>query len=165
MPWLTYLGLCLAGLTAVIVELFVPAAGIIGIVGFGSMVAGVVLAYSHYGVTVGTAYLIGVVVATPLILALYFKIFPRSIIGRWLILGQSRTQDTDVTVDEPEKEQTLIGSEGTAFTALRPSGTAAIDGRKYSVVTAGEFIEKGEPVVVKHVAGTRIVVRRIGGDV
>ena len=37
MGWLLSLGLCLAGLAAIIIEFFVPAAGLIGVVGLGSI--------------------------------------------------------------------------------------------------------------------------------
>ena len=162
MSWLLSLALCVAGLLAVIVELFVPAAGIIGLVGLGSMTAGVVLAYSNYGVTVGTTFLIGVVLATPAVLALYFKIFPQSFVGRWLILRSPQRTVEDATAQETDHRQSLVGKEGTAVTSLRPSGTAAIDGSRYSVVSAGDFIEQGDGVVVKRVEGPRIVVRKKG---
>ena len=58
MMWLTAVGLCAAGLAAIIVEFFVPAAGIVGLLGFGSIAGGIVLAYSNYGPVVGSIYLI-----------------------------------------------------------------------------------------------------------
>ena len=47
-----------------------------------------------------------------------------------------------------------------AETALRPTGKALIEGRRYDVVSDGDFIEQGTAVEVVEVAGTRIVVRK-----
>jgi membrane-bound serine protease (ClpP class) len=157
--WLLSLGLCLAGLVAVIVEFFVPAAGIIGVLGFGSIVTGVVLAFLRYGTAVGTAFLVGAVVATPAVIALYFKLFPKSFVGRWLILRNEQKKDDGFASFVPEKYEGLKGKEGTALTILRPSGMARIEGVKYSVVTAGEFIQRNDEVIVSRVEGSRIVVK------
>ena len=153
MGWLLSLGLCIAGLAAIIVEFFVPAAGLIGVLGLGSIVGGIVLAYIRYGTGVGAAFLIGTVVITPAVIALYFKLFPRSFVGRWLILrGEERPEESLYTE--------LAGKTGSALTSLRPSGTALIGGIKHSVVTAGEYIERGEQIMVSKVEGNRIVVRK-----
>ena len=160
MGWLISLGLCLAGLAAIIIEFFVPAAGIIGVFGFGSIVGGVVLAYLRYGTTVGAVFLIGVVVATPVVIALYFKLFPKSFVGRWLILRGGQKKDEGFATYTPERYERLEGKPGDALTDLRPSGMATIEGSKHSVVTGGEYIEKGERICVARVEGSRIVVRK-----
>jgi membrane-bound serine protease (ClpP class) len=54
----------------------------------------------------------------------------------------------------------LEGKSGTAVTPLRPSGTVRIEGRRYSAVTDGEFIEKDDTVTVKKTEGNRIEVRK-----
>lgn len=56
-----------------------------------------------------------------------------------------------------------IGRVGRAATALRPSGTAWLDGERVDVVTEGEFVSAGTTVqVIKH-EGSRVVVRRADG--
>jgi membrane-bound serine protease (ClpP class) len=160
MGWLLSLGLCVAGLAAIIIEFFVPALGIIGVLGFGSIVAGIILAFLGYGTAVGVAFLIGAAIATPAVIALYFKVFPKSFMGKWLILRNEQKQDDGFSSYLPKKYEDLAGKEGTTVTVLRPSGAATIDGVKHSVVTGGEFIGKGEKIVVSRVAGSRIVVRR-----
>lgn len=59
------------------------------------------------------------------------------------------------------ESEALVGSVGVAHTTLRPSGTALINGRRFDVVSDGEFIEKGEPVKVVSALGSRIVVSRV----
>ena len=46
------------------------------------------------------------------------------------------------------------------FSPLRPAGIAVIDGERVDVVSDGEFIDAGFPVIVTRVDGNRIVVRR-----
>lgn len=144
------------GLVAVALEIFVPSFGIIGIVGFGCLVAAVVLAYVHLGSTVGTVFLAVVLVCTPALIFLGLKVFPRTFIGRWLIhredLGAPAARHAD-----------LLGAGGRTLTDLRPSGTALVEGRRISVVTGGEFIGRNEAVTVTAVEGSRIVVRRGAG--
>ena len=86
MSLLTSIGLIFAGVVAIIVELFVPAAGIIGILGFGSIIGGIVTVFVYHGNFLGTVFLSGAVILTPVVLVLYFKHFPKSFMGKWLIL-------------------------------------------------------------------------------
>jgi len=46
-------------------------------------------------------------------------------------------------------------------TDLRPSGTVLIGSMRLDVVTDGEYIESGTPIVVAAVAGNRVVVEKI----
>jgi len=55
---------------------------------------------------------------------------------------------------------TLVGHAGVAETALRPTGKALVDGRRYDVVSEGDFVEQGAAIEVVEVTGARIVVRR-----
>ncbi len=51
-----------------------------------------------------------------------------------------------------------VGQEGVALTLLRPSGTARFGGAPVDVVTEGDLIEPGTPVVVIALDGVRVVV-------
>ena len=55
----------------------------------------------------------------------------------------------------------LVGKTGTAITALRPSGSANIDGERIDVTTSGEYIEAGKRIRVAEVRGSRVEVREI----
>jgi len=54
----------------------------------------------------------------------------------------------------------LLGATGTALSDLRPSGIADIGGERVDVVTAGEYLRRGEPVEVIRDDQYRRVVRR-----
>ena len=53
----------------------------------------------------------------------------------------------------------LLGHAGIATSYLRPAGVAAIDGQRVDVLTEGEFVAAGTPIVVTRVEGARIFVR------
>ncbi len=53
----------------------------------------------------------------------------------------------------------LVGSTGTAVSALRPAGKATIDGKRVDVVSDSEFIARDTAVTVVEVEGGRVVVR------
>jgi membrane-bound serine protease (ClpP class) len=146
-------------------ELLLPAGGLIGIAGFGAMVAGIVLGFVHHGTTVGTVLLIGSLLLMPFLVALGLKIFPNTFVGKRLILKDVLVGKTAVPNAPDEAQQAdLVGKEGTALTDLRPSGMARVDGRKLSVVTMGDYIEHEARVKVIKTEGNRIVVRRLRND-
>lgn len=55
----------------------------------------------------------------------------------------------------------LVGKRGVAQTVLRPSGKIFIDTQLYDAFTRGEFVEKGEEVVVIAVEGVTLRVRKV----
>ena len=61
---------------------------------------------------------------------------------------------------DPLQRGTLVGRSGVTLTDLRPAGTARVDGHRIDVVTEGEWLSAGDPVVVLTDEGYRRVVRR-----
>ncbi|RKX76461.1 MAG: hypothetical protein DRP87_11890 [Spirochaetes bacterium] len=161
MPVWTSFALMGAGLAAFFIEMFVPAGGLIGIGGGASIIAAVVLAYVHHGTAFGTLVLVLAVISTPLIVALGLKVFPRTFIGKRFILKETQEHHTGYTTYSSDKYANLLHAEGVAITDLRPSGMIKIGEERYSVVTGGEYIEKGTKVKVVKTEGSRVVVRRI----
>ena len=71
--------------------------------------------------------------------AVWARYFPESRFGRAFI---SKGVTGDIRTEKPE----LLHQTGTAYTQLRPSGTALINGQRVDVVTEGSLIEKGAPI-------------------
>ncbi|MCK4541162.1 MAG: NfeD family protein [Spirochaetales bacterium] len=161
MSLLITIGLGIIGIIAIIIEFFVPAAGIIGIIGGGSIIGGIVLTYIHFGKTAGSLYLLGALVFAPALIILYFRFFHRSWIGKKLILDRNQSRNEGFASYEEQRYDGLLGVEGTALTDLRPSGMAKIDDKKYSVLTGGEYIEAGVSIRVTRIDGSRIVVQKL----
>ncbi len=153
-------GLFVLGLAAIIVEFFVPAAGLVGIAGSGAVIASIVLVFSRYGTTMGSVFLLAALVLVPVVMVLYFKLFPKTFFGKRLILGKAQDRAEGYVSYTADRYNDLSGKEGTTLSNLRPAGTVLIGRQRYSVVTGGEFIGKGEVVRVIKVEGNRILVRR-----
>ena len=171
--WLSF-ALLGAGILAIYLEIFVPAAGLIGLAGGGMIVAGVVLGYVYHDPLTGSIVLIVSLVLTPTAVFLGLKAFPNTPMGRRLILSSDRSEgrrregSDGPAHDRPDgggasANDTYAGltpgTEGEAVTVLRPSGTGRFGPARVSVVTSGEFIESGAPIRIVRVEGNRVVVR------
>jgi len=147
----TVITLLVVGTLLVLLETVLPGM-IAGIVGFASLVAGVVVAYRNFGPVVGGRVLFGVVVGLLAAGALWIRFFPNS---RWGRMFVTRQAVGSLGVERPE----LVNQTGTTLTILRPSGTASINGQRVDVVSEGVHVECGTPVRVVAVEGLRVVVR------
>ncbi|MEL7004303.1 MAG: NfeD family protein [Bacteroidota bacterium] len=57
-------------------------------------------------------------------------------------------------------KEPMLGKEGEAYTVLRPSGRIIIDDEMYDAYTRGEYIGKGEKVIVISEEGTSLKVKK-----
>ena len=149
------------GFFALFIELFIPALGIIGGIGIILAIASTVVAYRNFGSQVGIYFLAGTLIGVPLLVVIGLRLFPKTPLGRWLILRKSEKSNEGFTAHNNERYTGLLGKEGVTLTLLRPSGMVKIDGEKYSVIAEGELIEAGRKVRVIRVEGNRIVVRKV----
>lgn len=145
--------LLVAGAILLFLETILPGM-IAGIVGGGCLVAGVIAGYVRFGPATGTYILIGTAAGVVGGFCLWARLLPGSRMGRAII---SKGVVGEIGADRPE----LLHQTGTAFTQLRPSGTALINGRRVDVVADGALIEKGAPVRVVAVEGMRVVVQPV----
>ena len=60
--------------------------------------------------------------------------------------------------DSKESASASLGDRGIAQTPLRPSGKMTLGQARYDVITAGEFLEKGTPVIITKIRGNVLVV-------
>ncbi len=148
----------LGGLT-LFLEVFVPSGGVITVMALGCFGAAVALAFVRGGTHTGLAFLAAVILLVPACIVIGFIVFPKTPIGKRLMLRSSQSPETGY-VAQDSKEKELVGQTGVALSHLRPSGEAKINDRRYDVITEGEMIEKGTKIVVRSVGGNRIVVRR-----
>jgi membrane-bound serine protease (ClpP class) len=87
------------------------------------------------------------------------KFLPRTSIGRQVILQNSEAHDQGYVAQSAARNE-LLGMTGVTLTPLHPSGTGLINGKRYDVVTEGEYIDKNVTVIVTEVEGVRIVVQQ-----
>jgi len=165
--------LFLAGVICLLLEIFViPGFGIFGIGGGLLILASIVLASQTFiiprneyqmdqflntmlmlfGATIGM-----VVVATTL--RRYLPQMP--VFNRMLLEPPSEHEAAQLASRESlVNYEHLLGLGGAAITKLTPAGKAQFQDELVNVVTEGDFIERGDSVVVVEVRGNRIVVRR-----
>jgi len=153
--------LLLAGIILVILETLLPSGGILAILAAASLIGAVALGFMQ-SQTTGLLVLLAVLICVPILVLLGLKALPSTPFGRKMILTEHQ-QDKDARgkagVDD-ENFELLKGKSGITITALRPSGIAEIDGKRYSVVSESEMIEPSVEIVVKDVEGNNIIIGR-----
>lgn len=149
----TIVTLLLVGAALLLLETVLPGM-IAGLVGLGCLIAGVVLAYTDFGLRTGNLVLVVVLVGVVIGTLCWMRYLPDSRMARLFI---SRGAIGTIGAEQPE----LVHRDGVALTQLRPSGTALIDGRRVDVVSEGQLIEKGSRIKVVATEGLRVVVRAL----
>jgi len=154
-----------SGLVLLAVEIFVtPGFGVAGVLGIAALLSGLSLGVIGAGAT--WEFILKALgrVVFSLLLALVgslvlLRFLPRLPFGRKLIL-ETGLPAGEGFASAPESDRSWLGKSGTTVSPLRPAGIADIEGERVDVVSDGELIESGAPIVVTRVDGNRIVVRR-----
>jgi membrane-bound ClpP family serine protease len=146
------------GLLLVVVELFVPSGGVLGFISLAAIVAAIVMAF-RYSPYAGLVFLSLAVVGTPLLVAVGFQVWPRTPLGRRILLDVPRGEDVLPDQDLRKQLKELIGRVGKAKNLMLPGGPIEVGGRTYDAVSEGQPIQPETPVKIVDVRGTRIVVR------
>jgi len=152
-----------------VLELFIPSGGLIGILSGVGAVASIVCFFrydSTWGVGVSLAY----VVLGPILVIFLFRMWVSSSLAKVMILGadQARLGDDPeeaTLASEAERRarleelRALIGATGVTDTALRPVGTVRIEGQRIDALAETGIIEANTPIVVTDVYDNQIKVR------
>lgn len=152
--------LIIVGIIAIILEVFVPDYGILAIIGVSLMISAIIFSFIKFDFPTGLIFLLIVLVLFPVIFIIAFNLFPRSYFGKKLILNMEEKASSGFTVDLSLKEIT-IGTTGIAVTPCRPSGIGLFNNKKLDVLTVGEYIDKGEKIVITKIEGTKIIVKKL----
>ncbi|MFZ5563868.1 MAG: NfeD family protein [Thermodesulfobacteriota bacterium] len=168
----TELLLFLLGLVLIGLEIFViPGFGIAGVAGILCMIAGLVLSLQGFVLpdpsmpwqtelmVSNLIQVLGAVVAAFLVsLFLLRFVLPRmSTVVRGPYLGATLG---NARAETSANSGARVGDRGLAATPLRPSGKMKAGPDIYDVVTEGDFLEKGTPVVISAVRGNVLVVSK-----
>ncbi len=150
-----YIGLVLAGLLMVGIEIYIPG-GIVGLIGGCCLVAAIATGFVVFDPPYGMVSAGGILVLSLAALYVWATFVPRTGAGKRLTLARD---GSDFRIAHQDEDK-LTGQRGTALSSLRPSGVARINGRRYDVVSeAGIWIEAGAGIEVVSARGARIVVR------
>jgi membrane-bound serine protease (ClpP class) len=154
------MGLLLAALLVLVLEVFIPSAGMLSVLSGALAVGGLVCLYRHdtlWGVT-GTLV---VVILGPVIVSWGFRILPSTPMGRKMLFGEEGHEKPAITAEPPIEFDALVGSVGEALTDLRPVGVARFDTLKLDVLSQTSYVRAGTRVRVTDVEGTLVKVRPI----
>ena len=149
-------GLQILGIIIVLVEFVLPSGGIL------TIVACLVFGYSLYSVftsispEVGYIFIGFDVLLAPILILLGIKIITKSPVT----LKKALSKNEGVISQNSELDK-LIGKTGIVTNSLRPAGKARINNKHFDVVSEGDYIQKGTPVIVSLVNGNRIVVKKL----
>ncbi|MCF6270221.1 MAG: ATP-dependent Clp protease proteolytic subunit [Melioribacteraceae bacterium] len=161
--------LFIIGVALLVVEiLIIPGFGVFGIAGIILMVAGLFLGLVSDFPLVETdilslaiMQLAGSFLLSGVVLYFLVRTLPKTNIWNNLILSKGIKAKSGYTSNKELKK--LIGLQGEALTDLRPSGTAIIEGKRYDVVTQGDYIVKDSKIEVMEEEGSKIVVKILEG--
>ena len=154
-PFEAIVVLIIVGFLMEAAEVFVPGM-VLGLLGGLCLAGAVIVAFVYYDAVIGSIVFAGVCVLTLTGFMAWLAMFPRTAIGRRIMLQKSLVKG----VGERGAPSELMGAQGRALTPLRPAGTASIGGKRVDVVAESDFIGRDEPIVVVREEGLRIVVRK-----
>lgn len=155
--WVTFL-LFLFGILLLILEVFIPDFGLIGIAGIAMIIFGYFTNRQDFWGSVldlSLAIIIGVITAYVLLKKGY-KFLPGKsslVLGTSLYKQKGYSSGKDYTI--------YLGKKGTAVTTLRPSGKVDVNGKTLDVLSDGKIIQEGSSVLIIHVEGSKIIVKEL----
>jgi membrane-bound serine protease (ClpP class) len=159
----------LLGFILILLEVFViPGFGIAGVLGIAFTVFSLIFIMIDNDVfnfdyvpsgslaTAATVVFAGMFGSLILIFSLGYRFTTSKMFQRFVLVSEQKKSEgytsSYYTAD-------LIGKQGIAFSALRPSGRVEIEGEIYDAYSRGEYVEKGEKITVISQEGTSIKVR------
>ncbi|MCI0682361.1 MAG: hypothetical protein L0Y71_09670 [Gemmataceae bacterium] len=152
--------LILIGLLLMAAELFLPTGGFAFVLGVGGVIAGIAIAFNR-STPQGWVTVIVVVVLVPLLGPVLLHYWPRTAIGKRMMLAGPEEDATIAQMPVNLELEQLLGRYGKTVSALRPSGIVNFDGRRVDVLSEGPPIEPGQWVKVIEVKAGRVVVRHV----
>ncbi len=142
-----------------VLEIFVPSFGLLTLSSLACLGVGIAI-FFEYGTLTGWIGVIVAAVLIPLIWIIAYRIFPKTSIGRRMILGKPDAGRGDAVPDCRDLQE-MLSKEGVVRTPLRPVGICDFDGRRLECVSERGFIEVNQKVMVIRVQGTTLTVRPV----
>jgi membrane-bound serine protease (ClpP class) len=103
---------------------------------------------------------VGGAIGAMLAAALLGRYLPKSTLFRKMELAAA-TRTAEGYTSSLGEAKALLGATGVAETNLRPSGKGRFGDRLVDVVTEGDMVERGKPITIVEVQGSRVVVKRV----
>lgn len=174
----------LVGLVLIAVELFVlPGFGVVGMLGILLFIGGLfaIMLPEVQNVTFDTdsetwnaagedfmlrlTWLCGTFVLGVVSIALLARyVMPRMPFLNRLVLAGEQDIDAGYVAGLPADSLPSVGSRGEVLATLRPAGKVLIDDEVYDAVSDGVFLEKGTPIIVQELRGSKLYVESVENE-
>jgi membrane-bound ClpP family serine protease len=147
--WITLL--VVVGLALIMLEVFVPSGGVLGLLSVLALGAGVVTAFLEHGVATGMTVLTGTFLAVPAVLVAAFRWFPSTPLGRRVLPPPPAADDVLPDLADRRRLRELVGRPGRTLGELLPWGRVEVDGQTFEAVSDGRPLAavQGRSLVVR----------------
>jgi membrane-bound ClpP family serine protease len=149
--------LFLACSVLLVAEIFLPSGGLLTVGALACVVGGITLSFQQ-SVALGWVGVGVAVVLIPTVLAIAYRVFPRTRFGKSVTLTPPQRSVGDAVPDTAELRE-LLGAVALVKTPLHPVGICDFSGRRLECVAESGYVETGKSVEVICVQGTQLTVR------
>lgn len=146
------------GLVCLVLEMFVPSAGLLGVVSALAILGAIVLAFLS-GPVAGIVMTLAITFIIPVFLAAAVKYWPDTPFGKMILLRRPDENDVLPKTEAYQSIRELVGKRGIAKSQMLPSGVVSVEGKTYDAVSSGLPIDPGQPIRVVAIDMQRLIVR------
>ena len=155
--------LLVVGLAVMVLEVFLPSGGILGFLSLTAIVAAIATAFLELGSTAGLVALALATVVVPVVLAIAFRWFPDTPLGRRVLPPPPQPFDVAPAAARRRELEQIVGRPGRAVSELLPWGVVEIDGVRLEALSESGPIDRGAAIEAVGVQGRDLVVAAVHG--
>jgi membrane-bound serine protease (ClpP class) len=148
------------GLLLIALEVFViPGFGLVGALGILCVLVSFFWAFGFENISTALRVItLSLTAAIAIMIALAIYVLPKTPLFRKVSLETALSSEDGCQAQTADKS--LIGQAGVALTPLRPSGVVKIGNSRHDAASEGDFLEKGEEIIVTACNGFQVIVRK-----
>jgi len=144
----------LLAVVVVIAEFILPSMGILTATAIGLFGFSLYLVFTKVSAVAGFIFVAVDICLIPVLVIVGMKLLAAS-----PVTLRTTLDSKEGTQSQPPEWVQLMGCVGSTVTDLHPSGVARINGRRYDVISRGDYITKDSSITVISIDGNRIVVK------
>jgi len=152
--------LLVLGLLLVVMEVFVPSAGMLGTLAALSVLGSIAMAF-RAGWLAGATFLLMAAVVVPISVSMALRVWPHTPMGKRLLLTVPKAEELKPDNEQLRMLKSLIGQVGRARSPMLPAGAVEIGDQMINAQSSGLPIDPGQWVRVVDVRGSCVIVRAL----
>ena len=150
--WMVILILFVGWLLVFLEVFFIPGITLFAAIGTMTMIGGVVIAYSNFGVLAGTLTLVGTAIFSFLSIIFGFK--------TGLFKALTLKDTVKGKMNEIDESKIKVGDEGIALSKIGFIGKGLFNDATYEVQSMGEYIDETSPIEVIKISFNKIFIKQ-----